>query len=137
MNGMANEQLYSRERVTSVIARVRRTGGLPIPARPLDQYQSWFRTLAKRGYVEPDFLRNGDRVRQQFRRDFPNSMTRAQYVRGFLMYLTGLDDAEFAAEFHDLDREGIVRRLQAVSTEANKERRTKEPATDAGAFDTI
>jgi hypothetical protein len=69
--------MYSRERVTSVIARVtsviarvRRTGGLPIPPRPLDQYQSWFRTLAKRGYVQPDFLRDDDRVRQAFRRDF-------------------------------------------------------------------
>jgi hypothetical protein len=138
---------YSRERVMSIIARVRRIGGLPMPSRPLDQFQSWFRTLAKRGYTQPDFLRDEELVRQTFRRDFPNTMTRSQYVRGFLMYLTGLNDDEFAVEFPGIDREELVKRLQSVGTEANKEREKERPrrrnepsrsdaSASASAFDT-
>ena len=116
---------YTRERVTEVIARVKRIGGLPIPPKPLYQYQSFFRTIAKRGGTSIEFLSDKDLMRRSYREQFPNPMTRSQYVRGFLMYLTGLTDKEFSEEFPGLSREDLVRRLQAIGTEANKERRTQ------------
>jgi hypothetical protein len=115
---------YTKERVTEVIARVKRIGGLPIPPGPLYQFQSLFRTIAKRGGTSVEFLNNRDLMRRAYREQFPNPMTRSQYIRGFLMYLTGLTDEEFSDEFPGLSREDVVHKLQAISTEANKERRT-------------
>jgi hypothetical protein len=123
---MQDPEIYNLQRIRSVISRVRATGGLPPPQAQINQLSTWFRTLTTRGYVAVDFLSNADRVNSKLKGDFPNAMTRSQYLRAFLRYLTGLTDSEYETEFPNLDRRELVTLLQDLSRDANKERRNAE-----------
>jgi hypothetical protein len=123
---MQDPEIYNLKRIRSVISRVRATGGLPPPQSQVNQLSTWFRTLTTRGYITVGFLSDAERVSSRLRGDFPNAMTRSQYLRAFLRYLTGLTDSEYETEFPNLDRRELVTLLQNLTRDASKERRNAE-----------
>jgi len=115
--------LTDKEAVCAVMRRSRKTGGVLIKEPQVQQFQSWFRTLSRRGYVEPSFLRDADRAKRTFRTEFPNGMTRGQYVRSVLTFFSGLDDDDFPLYFPGLDREEAVNLLLEIGSEGSKDHR--------------
>jgi len=115
--------MTDKEAVCTVMRRSRKTGGVLIKESQVQQFQAWFRTLAKRGYVTSAFLQDKDKVRETFRREFPNGMTRGQYVRSILTYFSGLDEVDFPKQFPDIDREETVNDLLRIASEGSKDHR--------------
>jgi hypothetical protein len=122
-SGNAEGGLYARQRVLEVLGRVRKTGGLPLSEAQKRQFQQWFRTIAARGHTSVDFFRNADEVSYTYRKAFPNPNSRGQYIRALMMYITGLTDNEFAAEYPGFTREGIANMMRKINAEANRERK--------------
>ena len=130
---MLGEELHSKDRVKSIMARSRSAGGLEQTAQYTRQLTSWFCILAKKGHTAPAFLANHEMAMQTFTESYPNPSTRGQYILSFMKYLAALSDDEFQTEFADLKREEIVALLQSVirgvskqrkETRANAEKRT-------------
>lgn len=111
-----------KERVKEILSRVRSAGGLKPPESQIDRLASWFRTLAKRGWTGVAFLKDAEGARKSFETAWENPMTRQQYMRAFMRYLSGLNDDEYEAEFPGLDRQGLVTLIQSVTGAATKER---------------
>jgi hypothetical protein len=121
---------YDRERVMTVLGRVRRMGGLPLTDAQKKQFQGWFRTIAVRGHTTEDFLKDPDYVSKTYRESFPNPMSRGQFIRAFMMYVTGLTNEEFHEEYPSLTRESVTELMKKVNAEANQEvRRIRYPST--------
>lgn len=120
--------LYDRKRVKSIIARVRRPGGIPWGDAQVDKLTSWFRMLATRGLTEGAVLANPKVAAQKFEESFPNPVSRSQYIRAFMNYLTGLTDAEFDVEYPTVERNHLVDLLKSVTHRAGVERRIMREA---------
>jgi len=82
--------------------------------------------LATRGLTKPAVLENLDSAVQGFENSVPNPVSRAQYIRALLNYLSGLTDVEFADEYPTLTRQSLTDTLKMVSRRAGEERRSKK-----------
>jgi hypothetical protein len=117
--------LADKEAVSAVMRRSRKTGGVLIKEAQVLQFQQWFRTLAKRGFVTSSFLGDAEKAKKTFREEFPNGMTRGQYVRSILTFFSGLNDDEFPVYFPGLEREKTVDLLLTIGSEGSKEHRSR------------
>jgi hypothetical protein len=111
-----------KERIKQVLSRVRSAGGLTAPEKQIEGLTVWFRTLVKKGYTKVSFLSDREEAGKAFVAAYPNPMTRQQYMRAFIRYLSGLHDDEYETEFPGLDRTQLVTLLQGVTSAATKER---------------
>ncbi|KAJ3026715.1 hypothetical protein HDV00_011645 [Rhizophlyctis rosea] len=102
---MADEEVHmadevhledDKTRIHTIMSRARRPGGIPWSDETIGKLTTWFRTLLKRGCTSPSFLRDADSAVRTFEGKFPNPMTRCQYTRTFLTYLSALTDDEFS-----------------------------------------
>jgi hypothetical protein len=124
-NLRADKENYDRNHVFEVLSRVRKTGGIPLTENQKQQFQQWFRTLAVRGHTRREFLEDAEHVEKTYKEKFPNPNSRTQFIRAFMMYITGLTDDEFISEYGGLTREQIARTMRKVNTEANLERKER------------
>jgi hypothetical protein len=122
---MSSTTLTDKEAVCAIMRRCRKTGGVPIKEVQVQQFQAWFRTLARRGYVTSAFLRDADVVKRTFKGEFTNGMTRGQYVRSVLTFFSGLNDEDFSLYFPDLNRERTVNLLLEVGSEGTRDHRKR------------
>ena len=120
---MEDTDLYSRDRISSVMARSRSAGGIAQTAQYTRQLTSWFCMLTKKGHTVPKFLADHEVAMQTFTDSYPNPSTRGQYILSFMKYLAALSDDEFQNEFTDLKREEIVALLQNVIRGVSKQRK--------------
>jgi hypothetical protein len=121
----SDDELYSRERILTVLGRVRRAGGVPLEEKTMRHTACWLRGLALRGYADGALLSDGPAAMETFRESFANPTTRAQYARAIVAYIGGLTDDEFAAEYPDTTRKAIVRLMRDITAEAGKEEKTR------------
>ena len=119
---MEDPHKLDKERITEVINRLRGTGGLPLAPTYVKSLTAWMCTMAKRGYLDSDFLRDKDRVRETFMKQYPNPNSRAQFSRAILAYFSGLTDDEFQKEYSRLSRKDAVEAVRSVATGANKQK---------------
>jgi len=117
---------YSKDRILEILSRVRKGGGLALTEEKKRQVTSWFRTIARRGYVTEDFMRDGQRAKTIFKEQFPGPVTRAHYTRSFMIYLEGLSDEEFMQEYPTLSRGDLAATINTISQEAWQERKAKK-----------
>jgi hypothetical protein len=115
----------AEERLNRALQRVLTTGGLPMDDKQRKSYMGWLRTLARRGHLKESFLMDGDGVGDAFTLYFPNPVSRAQYIRAILIYLSGLTVDEWQKEYPQLysQRETLIRSLKGYITSANQERK--------------
>lgn len=125
-DGGGLDGLYHRERLMSILSRVRKGGGLGLTEEKKCQFTTWFRTIATRGYATEEFMKDGKAANEAYKTRFPGPVTRAHYTRSFLVYLEGLTDAEYAKEYPSLPREDLVARITAISQDAWLERKAKK-----------
>ena len=118
---------YDRQHVNEILSRVRGSGGLPLSEKAKEQFHVWLKTLMKRKFNTPEFLSDPDTVLDTYKSNFPNPMTRGQYVRSFLAYISGLTDEEFAVFYPNFPlpegRYTLVSTMRRITTEANSERK--------------
>ena len=114
---------FDDTKVSAVLARVTGSGGLPLTDYHQRRMLSWYRTLFKRGLTKVDLILDFEKVSAGYKRAFPNANTRAQHIRGFLAYVSGLNQDEFSAEFPGTDRRSVVETMRKVNSEAIKESR--------------
>jgi len=129
MSDSSERANYDRDRVKGVISRVRRTGGLPWGPAQIETLTSWFRTLVARGLTNEEVFAQEGVAISEFSNAFPNPVSRAQYVRAFLNYLSGLTDEEFSHEYTVMSRDELVNQLKTVSYQANAQRRADQTRT--------
>lgn len=115
------------EHIRQVFERARTLGGIAMSAAKRRNYESWFRTLARRGVTTVEAMSDPDGIAKTFGQLFPNPMTRAQFIRSILHYLTWLTDEEYEVEYGKIDRETTVAGLKALVTQANRERKLNAP----------
>jgi len=121
------------ERLDRSLRRVQTTGGLPMKEKQRKCYMGWLRTLTRRGHLQESFLLDDDAINQTFKIYFPNPVSRAQYLRAILMYLSGLTSDEWQAQYPQLvlERERVILSLKSHITSANKERKSNSNAANA------
>lgn len=107
--------LHDRKRVKAVLTKARRPGGVAWSDAQTEQMTSWFRTLVMRGLTNYKLMSDGLSFKSAFEKTFPNRMTRCQYKRTYLAYLSGLTEEEFATEYPDLQRDYVVALLNDVT----------------------
>ena len=113
--------LTDKEKVCSVMRRCRKMGGVPIKEAQVQQFQAWFRTLSRRGFLDSSFLKDAEKVKATFREQFPNGMTRGQYSRSVLTFFSGLDDEQFPRYFPNITREETVDVLLSIGAEGSRD----------------
>lgn len=123
-----NDQLYSRQRITSILGRVRKSGGLPLTEEKKYLLTSWFRTLAARGFVAEEFFRDPERAKVTFKETVPNGSTRTNYTRSFLVYLEGLSDEEYQEEYPNIPRRELVELINEMTSSAGRDRKAQKAA---------
>jgi hypothetical protein len=119
-------EAHDRKQIKQVLSRLRKPGGIPWSDKQLEQLTSWFRTLVIRGLTKQEFFENGQEVQRTFKESFENPMTRCQYTRAILLYLTALTDAEFSQQFPDLTRTHIADTLNEITRQAGVQRRKQK-----------
>jgi hypothetical protein len=120
------EQLYSKERILTVLSRVLKPGGIPLDDKIKKHTACWVRGLALRGFADVSLLRDGVAANRAFAEAFSNPPTRGQYARAITTYIGGLTDAEFEMEYPDMTRDHIVRLMKDVTIDAGKEGKEKK-----------
>jgi len=122
------EDLYSRQRVMTILGRVRRSGGIPLTEEKKSLLTSWFRTLAGRGFVSEDLLTDPERAKAKFKETVPNGSTRTNYTRSFLLYIDGLTDEEYQQEYKNIPRVELVKLINAMTSIAWQDRKAQKAA---------
>lgn len=120
--------VYDRKRIKGILGRLRKPGGLPWNDKQVEQLTTWFRTLANRGYTKSSFFSDPDNVVTTFEAAFTNPMTRCQYTRALLLYLSGLSDAEYEGEYPNIERRNIASILNDITQRAGIQRRRNKTA---------
>lgn len=124
MTGPQESALYqtpTKERIRELVGRLRGTGGLPLTPGYAKSTMSWMQMMAKRGYLNVDFLEDHERVKATLTTAFPNSSSRSQFCGVILLYFSALTDEEFAEEYPGLTRRDAVDTVRAVASRANKD----------------
>ncbi|KAJ3026713.1 hypothetical protein HDV00_011643 [Rhizophlyctis rosea] len=119
--------LHSRKRVSAILERVTKAGGVPLSSAKKYQYTTWFRTLATRGCATASTVSDPEVAKRAFRESFPNPGTRTHYTRAMLVYIQGLTDEEYAVEYPKTPRHELVQLVNDITREAGMERRKGSP----------
>jgi len=122
------DELHNRERVLTVFGRLRKAGGVPWSETQIKQLAGWFRTLSSRGFTDQGFITDREGVVRTFEKAYANPMTRCQYTRAFLLYLSGLTDEEYKQEYTTVSRADIASLMNDITRRAGVERRSQKKA---------
>jgi hypothetical protein len=123
---------YSKERIAELVSRLRGTGGLPLAPSLSKNLNSWLGTMARRGYLKPEFLKDKDLIASEFMKAYPKPSSRSHFAHAILQYFAALTDDEFAEEYGDLSRWEAVHNVKAVAGPANKDVNEKGGRTKRG-----
>ena len=115
---------YSKERILTVLGRVRRAGGIPMEEKTMKHVACWLRGLGLRGLIDGKLLGDASAAKEAYR-TFENPTTRGQYARAVISYIGGLTDDEFSSEYPDIARGDVVRLMKDIITESGKEVKEK------------
>ena len=121
MHTMTDATTITKERIAEVIDRMRGPGGVPLTPSYIQSVKYRLACLLKRGFLNVEFLSDKERVPIAFLEAYPNSSSRSQFARVILVFLSLLDDTEFARDFAEVSREDVVSTIRAVAKIANKD----------------
>ena len=120
-------ELYSSDRIMTVLERIRRPGGIPMEEKTKKHVAYWLRSLVSRGYLDGKLLSNGVAAKEAYK-TFENATTRGQYARAVIAYIGGLTDDEFATEYPHVTRGDAVKLMKDIIAKGGRETKAQRQA---------
>jgi len=109
------------ERLRNVLSNARQRNGLPLTEKSLIDHARWVRSLARRGLLDSDTLRDSTALRDSFWKAYTSPSSRSFYVRALQCYISCLSDVDLNEQYPSVDRVKMIELLQSFITDCNQE----------------